>query len=106
MPFWHANAVSHTEYTILYNLALSTVGIYGIIIAGWASQSRYPLLGSVRATAQMISYEISFSVLVIIVAVLTSTLNLSQISLQQLIVGHNFFPAFVTAVIFFVTILA
>ena len=59
IPFSLSNSFSSSEFSLLYIFALSSLGVYGIILSGWASNSRYAFLGSLRSAAQMISYEVS-----------------------------------------------
>lgn len=68
---------------ILYLLAISSLGVYGIIIAGWASNSRYAFLGAIRSAAQMVSYEVSIGLCIVTVLIVTQTMNLKQIVLVQ-----------------------
>lgn len=90
---------------ILYILATSSLGIYGIIMAGWASNSQYAFLGAIRSTAQMISYELSMGVIVVAVVLLSQSLNLSDIVMSQQ--GLWFFiKLFPLAIMFFIIIVA
>ena len=75
--------LSDLNLGILYLLAMSSLNVYGIIIAGWASNSKYALLGAVRSAAQMISYEVSISFIMISVAMCAGTLNLSGVVMAQ-----------------------
>ena len=90
---------------VLYLLAISSLGIYGIVIAGWASNSKYSFLGSIRSVSQMISYELSIGLAILSVVMLSSSFNLTDIILAQK--NHWFiiplFPLFVT---FFISTLA
>ena len=90
---------------VLYLFAISSLSVYGIIIAGWASNSKYPFLGALRSAAQMVSYEISIGFVMITVLLCTGSLNLRQIVLAQ---QNMWFviPLFPMFVIFFISILA
>jgi len=91
---------------LLYILGLSSLAVYGIILAGWASNSKYAFFGGLRSAAQMISYEVSLALLLLPLVMLSGTFNLMDILLSQSITGWNiifFFPLFV---LFFITALA
>src|SRR5690606_18493657 len=75
--------ISDINVGILYILAISSLGVYGIIMGGWASNSKYPFLGSLRSAAQMVSYEVSIGLVIITVILLSGTMNLSSIVTQQ-----------------------
>src|SRR3954470_19723514 len=79
MPIAPGWAVSDINVGILYLFALSSLGVYGIIMGGWASNSKYPFLGSLRSAAQMVSYEVSIGFIIITVILLAGTMNLQQI---------------------------
>jgi len=85
---------------------VSSLGVYGTILSGWASNSKYAFLGSMRAAAQMISYEISLGLVLIPVVMLTGSLNLTEIVYSQSIKGWYCFPLFPLMVIFFISMLA
>ena len=90
---------------ILYLFAVSSLGVYGIIMGGWASNSKYPFLGSIRSAAQMVSYEVSIGIIIINVLLFVGSLNLSDIVLAQ----QNLWfiiPLFPMFVIFFISALA
>jgi NADH-quinone oxidoreductase subunit H len=90
---------------ILYLFAVSSLGVYGIIMGGWASNSKYPFLGSIRSAAQMVSYEVSIGIIIINVLLCVGSLNLSDIVLAQ----QNLWfiiPLFPMFVIFFISALA
>ena len=90
---------------VLYLFAVSSLGVYGVIIAGWASNSRYALLGALRSAAQMISYEVSIGLVMISVLLNVGSLNLSDIIIAQEKIWFVF-PLFPIAVIFFISALA
>ena len=75
-PGW---VMSNVNVGILYVHAISSLGVYGIIIGGWASNSKYPFMGALRSTAQMISYEVSIGFIILTVIFLTGSMNLSEI---------------------------
>ncbi len=75
-PGW---VMSNINIGILYVLAISSLGVYGIIIGGWASNSKYPFMGALRSTAQMISYEVSIGFIILTVIFLTGSMNLTKI---------------------------
>ncbi len=79
IPAGEGLAVADINVGILYLFAISSLGVYGIIIGGWASNSKYPFLGSLRSAAQMVSYEVSIGFIIIAVLFLAGTLNLSEI---------------------------
>jgi NADH-quinone oxidoreductase subunit H len=90
----------------LYLLAVSGLGVYGIILAGWASDSKYAFLGALRGAAQMISYEVSMSLTLLPVVIFTGSLNLTDIVYVQMVSGFNFFFFLPLSVIFFISALA
>jgi len=90
---------------ILYLFAVSSLGVYGIIMGGWASNSKYPFLGAIRSAAQMVSYEVSIGVIIINVLLCVGSLNLNDIVIAQ----QNLWfiiPLFPMFVIFFISSLA
>ncbi len=108
IPFDEGWVVADINVGILYLFAISSLGVYGIIMAGWASNSRYAFLGACRSCAQMVSYEISMGFVIITVLVWVGSLNLSDIVLaQQGGFWHWYWlPLFPMFVIFFVSTLA
>ncbi len=95
---------------ILYLFAISSLGVYGVIMGGWASNSKYPFLGSLRSAAQMVSYEVSIGFVIITVLLLVGSLNLSDIVESQSrgggVLNWHFIPLFPMFVVFFISALA
>ena len=79
IPFAPGWVVADINVGVLYLFAISSLGVYGIIMGGWASNSKYPFLGSLRSAAQMVSYEVSIGLVIINVILLAGTMNLSEI---------------------------
>lgn len=105
IPFGEGLAISDFSLGILYTLALSSLGIYGILFAGWSANSKYAFLGSLRSTASMISYELVLSAAVIIVILLTGSFNFSVIIEQQQAIWFVV-PLLPVFILFFISILA
>jgi NADH-quinone oxidoreductase subunit H len=105
IPFGPGYVVADINVGILYLFAISSLGVYGIIMAGWASNSKYAFLGALRSAAQMVSYEVSIGFVMVTVLLCAGSLNLSQIVLAQ---RHVWFviPLLPMAVVFFVSGLA
>ena len=105
IPFGEDQVLANINVGILYIFAVSSLGVYGIIMGGWASNSKYPFLGSIRSAAQMVSYEVSIGIIIINVLLCVGSLNLSDIVLAQ----QNIWfiaPLFPMFVIFFISALA
>ena len=83
VPFFDGGALADLDAGLLYVLAMTSMGIYGIIIAGWASNSKYPFLGAMRSSAQMVSYEIAMGLALICVLMVSNSLNLTDIVRSQ-----------------------
>jgi NADH-quinone oxidoreductase subunit H len=83
VPFNDWMVIANIDAGLLYILALSSLGVYGMIVAGWASNSKYAFLGALRSTAQMVSYEIAMGFSIVGVLIMAGTLNLSEIVLAQ-----------------------
>ncbi len=83
IPFGEGLVVADLNVGILYLFAISSLGVYGVIMAGWASNSKYPFLGALRSAAQMVSYEVSMGFVIITVLLVVGSLNLSDIVLSQ-----------------------
>jgi NADH-quinone oxidoreductase subunit H len=105
IPFGDGMFFSEISLGILYLLAISSLGIYGVIIAGWSSNSKYAFLGALRSTAQMISYELTIGFTILSVLACTGSLNLTEIVLSQKTVWYCV-PMFPLFIIFFISILA
>jgi NADH-quinone oxidoreductase subunit H len=119
IPFAPGWVISDLNVGILYIFAISSLGVYGIIMGGWASNSKYPFLGSLRSAAQMVSYEVSIGLVIINVILLAGTMNLTSIVTQQQGMFWNWYAfgggaatwptivvMFPMAIIFFVSALA
>jgi NADH-quinone oxidoreductase subunit H len=105
IPFSPTMVIADLNVGILFLLAISSLEVYGIIIAGWASNSKYPFLGALRSAAQMISYEVSIGFIIVTVLMCVGSLNLKDIVLAQQ--EHWFaLPLFPIMVIFFISTLA
>ena len=105
IPFSENYVLADINVGILYIFAVSSLGVYGIIMGGWASNSKYPFLGAIRSAAQMVSYEVSIGVIIINVLLCVGSLNLKDIVLAQ----ENLWfvvPLFPMFVIFFISSLA
>jgi len=87
VPFGAGLVIADVNLGVLYLLAISSLGVYGVIIGGWASNSKYPFLGSLRSAAQMVSYEVSIGLVIITVLLCVGSLNLSDIVTAQYEMG-------------------
>ena len=105
IPFSEELVLSNINVGILYLFAISSLGVYGIIMGGWASNSKYPFLGSIRSAAQMISYEVSIGIIIVNVLLCVGSLNLKDIVLAQKNIWF-IIPLFPMFVIFFISALA
>lgn len=107
VPMADGWVIADINVGILYIFAVSSLGVYGIIMGGWASNSKYPFLGALRSAAQMVSYEVSIGFVLITVLLWAGSLNLSEIVHQQALHGWNVFSIlFPMFVIFFISALA
>ena len=105
IPFSETQVLANINVGILYLFAVSSLGVYGIIMGGWASNSKYPFLGSIRSAAQMVSYEVSIGIIIINVLLCVGSLNLNDIVLAQENIWFVI-PLFPMFVIFFISALA
>ena len=105
IPFSIEMVLSNINVGILYLFAVSSLSVYGIIMGGWASNSKYPFLGAIRSAAQMISYEVSIGIIIVNVLLCVGSLNLNEIVLAQENVWF-IFPLFPMFIIFFISALA
>jgi NADH-quinone oxidoreductase subunit H len=110
IPFDEGWVLADINVGILYLFAISSLGVYGIMMAGWASNSKYAFLGALRSAAQMVSYEVSIGFVIITVLLLVGSLNLSDIVLAQDgaygMFSWHWLPLLPMAVIFFISALA
>ena len=105
IPFSETQVLANINVGILYLFAVSSLGVYGIIMGGWASNSKYPFLGAIRSAAQMVSYEVSIGIIIINVLLCVGSLNLNDIVLAQKNLWFVI-PLFPMFVIFFISALA
>ena len=105
IPFGQGLAISDFSLGVLYTLALSSLGVYGILFSGWSANSKYAFLGSLRSTASMISYELILSSAVLIIILLTGSFNFTTIIEQQQAVWF-IVPLLPIFIIYFIAILA
>ncbi|PIR39726.1 MAG: NADH-quinone oxidoreductase subunit NuoH [Alphaproteobacteria bacterium CG11_big_fil_rev_8_21_14_0_20_39_49] len=105
IPFGEGLVLADINVGVLYLLAISSLGVYGVIIAGWASNSKYAFLGAIRSAAQMVSYEVSIGFAIITVLLIVGSLNLTEIVLYERTLFEDIllFPMFI---IFFISTLA
>ena len=105
IPFSDKLVIANINVGILYLFAVSSLSVYGIIMGGWASNSKYPFLGAIRSAAQMVSYEVSIGIIIVNVLLCVGSLNLNEIVLAQQSVWFVF-PLFPMFVVFFISALA
>ena len=105
IPFSEDQVLANINVGILYIFAVSSLGVYGIIMGGWASNSKYPFLGAIRSAAQMVSYEVSIGIIIINVLLCVGSLNLNDIVIAQQNIWF-IIPLFPMFVIFFISALA
>jgi len=108
IPFGEGMAVADLNVGILYILAISSLGVYGIVMSGWASNSRYAFLGSLRSAAQMVSYEVSIGFVLVCVLMKVGSLNLTDVVVAQQgsVINWYIWPFFPIFIIFFISALA
>ncbi|BBK37368.1 NADH-quinone oxidoreductase subunit H [Allostella sp. ATCC 35155] len=105
IPFGEGAVISDINVGVLYLFAISSLGVYGVIMAGWASNSRYAFLGALRSAAQMVSYEVSIGFVIITVLLCVGSLNLTDIVMAQKTIWFAV-PLFPMFVVFFISALA
>lgn len=105
LPFGLFNVFADINVGILYIFSISSLSVYGIIMSGWSSNSRYAFLGTLRSTAQMVSYEVSIGLIIITVLICANSLNLSQIVLAQSYIWYVI-PLFPLFLLFYISALA
>ncbi len=110
VPLDEGWVIADINVGILYILAMSSLGVYGIIMGGWASNSKYPFLGALRSAAQMVSYEVSIGFVIVTVLLLVGSLNLTDIVMAQKgdygLLNWHFIPLFPMFIVFFISALA
>lgn len=106
IPFSTKSFVVNLNISVLYLLIVSAFGIYGILLSGWASNSKYAFLAAIRSVAQAISYEVSISLIILPVILMSNSLNLFHIILFQQNIVWFCFPLLPLCIIFFISILA
>lgn len=105
IPFGEGQVISDLHLGLLYSLAISSLGVYGVLISGWSSNSKYAFLGGLRSAAQMVSYEIPMGFILVIVVLCVGSANLSEIVISQTEVWLVF-PLLPLSVMFFICCLA
>lgn len=105
IPFGPGMVISNINVGVLYLFAISSLGVYGIIIAGWASNSKYPFLGALRSAAQMVSYEVSIGLILVAILLSAGSMNLTDIVEAQKSLWYVI-PHFPIAVVFIISALA
>lgn len=98
--------IANPSIGLLYAFAFSSLGVYGLVLAGWSSQNKYSLLGGVRSSAQLISYELAMGLSVMGVLMMAGTANLEQIDMFQHLHGWFVFPQIIPFLVFFTTAIA
>ena len=109
IPFWDGGVLANINVGVLFLFAISSLGVYGVIMAGWASNSKYAFLGGLRSAAQMVSYEVSMGFVIIAVLLSAGSLNLSTVVKSQEGYGFlswYFIPHLPMFVVFLASILA
>ena len=105
IPFGQGLAITDFSMGILYTVALSSLGVYGILFSGWSSNSKYSLLGSLRSSAAMISYELILSAAILIIILLTGTFNFTMIIESQQAIWF-IIPLLPVFIFYFISVLA
>lgn len=105
IPFGYGLVLSDLNVGVLYIFAISSLGVYGIILAGWSSNSKYAFLGALRSAAQMVSYEVSIGLILITILLCVGSLNITEIVMAQSKIWYGI-PLFPILVLFFISALA
>lgn len=105
IPYGTGIVLADLNIGILYLFAVSSLGVYAVLCSGWASNSKYPFLGALRASAQMISYEVSIGLIILTVVLAAGSLNLTEIVLAQRYIWY-IIPLFPACIMFFISSLA
>jgi NADH-quinone oxidoreductase subunit H len=106
IPFSPLNPIFSLNTSLLYVLVISAISVYGVLLAGWASNSKFAVLGSLRSVSQIISYEVSITLAIIPIILFSGSINLAEIVQKQTVTTWFIFPLFPIAVIFFISMLA
>ena len=106
IPVGNGLVIANINVGVLYLFAISSLGVYGVLMAGWSSNSKYAFLGGLRSAAQMVSYEVSMGFIIITVLLVAGSLNLSDIVRAQQETIWFLVPLFPMAIIFFISTLA
>jgi NADH-quinone oxidoreductase subunit H len=106
IPLSDLNYITNFDFSLLFIYAVSSVGVYGVIGAGWSSNSKYAFLGSLRSAAQLISYEVSIGLLLLPIAICSNSFNLIEIVNQQNFSTWFCWPLLPSCIIFFISLLA
>lgn len=105
IPFGKGMVLANINVGVLYLLAISSLGVYGVVVAGWASNSKYAFLGAIRSAAQMVSYEVAIGFAIICVLLITGSLNLTEVVLAKRTLFEDIL-LFPMLIVFFISILA
>lgn len=106
IPFDNLNYLTNFDFSLLFVYSISSIGVYGIIGAGWSSNSKYAFLGSLRSAAQLVSYEVFIGLLLLPIAMCANSFNLIEIVNQQKLTTWFCFPLLPICIIFFISLLA
>lgn len=106
IPFSDLNYLTNFDFSLLIVYAISSIGVYGVIGAGWSSNSKYAFLGSLRSAAQLISYEVSIGLLLLPISICANSFNLIEIVQQQKMGTWFFLPLLPVCIVFFISLLA
>ena len=106
IPFSDINYLTNFDFSLLFVYAISSIGVYGVIGAGWSSNSKYAFLGSLRSAAQLISYEVFIGLLLLPIAICANSFNLIEIVNQQSLGTWFCLPLLPTCIVFFISLLA